>query len=109
MGVVGDVNITGITTSNSLSVTNVATAATFSGSGAQLTDIPNSATTATHLNNNSTIVARDSSGNFNAGIITASSFVGDLTGVASTAQNLTGSPAITVASVNATGIITSLT
>ena len=114
LGVVGDVNITGITTSNSLSVTNVATATTFSGSGAQLTDIPNSATTATHLNNNSTIVSRDSSGNFNAGIITATKFVGDVTGdvtgnVTGTAQNLTGSPAITVASVNATGIITSLT
>jgi len=101
LGVVGDVNITGVTTSNSLSVTNVATAATFSGSGALLTDIPNSATTATHFNNNSTIVARDSSGNFNAGIITAT-----FSGTATLAENLTGSPAITVSSVNSTTKVT---
>ena len=48
------------------------------------------------------------------GIITASSFVGALTGTASTAQGLTGNPNITVTSVgttdvNASGIVTATT
>jgi len=51
--------------------TNTLTAGTFSGSGASLTSIPNSATTATNANTGSTIVLRDSSGNFSAGTITA--------------------------------------
>jgi hypothetical protein len=51
------------------------TATTFSGSGASLTSIPNTATTATSSNTGSAIVARDSSGNFSAGTITANSFV----------------------------------
>ena len=51
---------------------NTITAGIFSGSGASLTNIPNSATTATNANTASTIVARDGSGNFSAGTITAS-------------------------------------
>jgi hypothetical protein len=47
------------------------TATTFSGSGASLTSIPNTATTATSSNTGSAIVARDSSGNFSAGLITS--------------------------------------
>jgi hypothetical protein len=46
--------------------------------------VSNSATTATNANTNSAIVARDGSGNFSAGTITATSFVGDgsqLTGI----------------------------
>jgi hypothetical protein len=46
-------------------------APTFSGSGASLTSIPNSATTATSANTASAIVARDGSGNFSATTITA--------------------------------------
>jgi len=85
------------------------TATTFSGSGASLTSIPNSATTATNTNTNSTIVARDASGNFSAGTISAA-----LSGNATTASNLTGSPSITVTSVgttdvNASGIVTATT
>lgn len=46
-------------------------------------NIPNSATTATDAASTDTIVARDPSGNFAAGVITADSFVGDVTGTAS--------------------------
>ena len=52
---------------------------------------------ATHLNTASAIVARDASGNFRAGIITAATF----SGTATTATGLT-----TDASINTTGIIT---
>ena len=62
------------------------TATTFSGSGASLTSIPNSATTATNANTASAIVARDASGNFTAGTITAA-----LTGNATTATTATTS------------------
>ena len=51
--------------------TNTLSAGTFNGSGASLTNIPNSATTATNSNTANTIVARDGSGNFSAGIINA--------------------------------------
>jgi len=60
----------------------------FSGSGASLTSIPNSATTATATNTGSTIVSRDGSGNFNAGTITATlsgNVTGNVTGNADTA------------------------
>ena len=106
--VTGDVEITGITTTQSLvtqslSVNGTATATTFSGSGALLTSIPNSATTATPQNTNSAIVSRDGFGGFSAGIITATSF----NGTSTLSQGLTGNPAIAVTSVNSTGIITS--
>ena len=109
--VVGNVDITGITTTQSLvtqslSVGKVSTASTFSGSGALLTSIPNSATTATPQNTNSTIVSRDGFGGFSAGIITATS---SFDGTSTLSQGLTGNPAIAVTSVNSTGIITSNT
>ena len=40
------------------------------------------------------------------GIITATTFVGNLTGTATTAQGLTGNPSISVTNINASGIIT---
>ena len=104
--VTGDVQITGITTTASLTVNGTAAATTFSGSGALLTNIPNSATTATFENVNSTIVSRDALGGFSAGIITATT---SFSGTSTLSQGLTGSPAITVSSVNSTGIITSNT
>ena len=104
--VTGDVQITGITTTASLTVNAVATASTFSGSGALLTNIPNSATTANSPLVSNTIVSRDASGGFSAGIITATT---SFSGTSTLSQGLTGSPAITVSSVNSTGTITSNT
>jgi hypothetical protein len=54
--------------------------------------VSNSATTATSANTNSAIVARDASGNFSAGTITA-----NLTGTASTATTATTASALTTA------------
>ena len=71
------VNTTGSTFSGTLN------AGTFSGSGASLTNIPNSATTATNANTASAIVSRDAGGNFSAGTITAA-----LSGNATTATTL---------------------
>jgi hypothetical protein len=51
--------------------------------------VSNSATTATNANTANTIVARDASGNFSAGTITASGFLGPLTGNAATATSAT--------------------
>jgi hypothetical protein len=59
------------TPNNALQVVGTVVATTFSGSGASLTSIPNSATTATSANTGNAIVARDGSGNFSAGTITA--------------------------------------
>jgi hypothetical protein len=73
----GSLNITGslrttgsISTIGSITATTSITAATFTGSGVGLTNIPNSATTATSANTGNAIVTRDGSGNFNAGSIT---------------------------------------
>ena len=73
-------SLTSVGTLGSLAVTGTATAGTFSGSGASLTSIPNSATTATNANTASAIVARDISGNFTAGTITATTFSGSHSG-----------------------------
>jgi len=73
--------------------TNTLSAGTFSGSGSLLTNIPNSATTATSSNTANTIVVRDASGNFSAGTITAS-LTGNVTGA------LTGPVAVSAASTN---------
>jgi len=65
-----------------------------SGSTNTLSNIPNSATTATAVNTPSAIVARDSSGNFSAGTISANltgNVTGDVTGNADTATDFTGS------------------
>ena len=104
--VTGDVQITGITTTASLTVNGTATASTFSGSGALLTNIPNSATTANSQLVSNTIVSRDALGGFSAGIITATT---SFSGTSTLSQGLTGSPAITVASVDSTGIVKSNT
>lgn len=78
------VTITGGTLSGltSAGISGTVTAGLFSGSGASLTNIPNSATTATNLNTASAIVARDGSGNFSASIISAT-----LNGNAATVTN----------------------
>lgn len=85
--------------SGTLQVTNGGTGATTltgyvygNGTGAftASTSIPNSATTATSANTASAIVARDASGNFSAGTITAS-----LSGNASTATSATSATTAT--------------
>ena len=65
-----------------IDVNGTVTATTFAGSGASLTSIPNSATTATSANTINAIVARDGSGNFSAGTITAT-LTGDSSGLTS--------------------------
>jgi hypothetical protein len=92
--------------SGNTSFPGTVTANTFSGSGASLTSIPNSAVGAVSTDTSSAIVARDASGNFSAGTITAT-----LTGTASSAttlQNsrtfsLTGNVTATAVSFNGSG------
>jgi hypothetical protein len=74
----------------------------YNGSGAGLTSIPNSATTATNANTANTIVTRDASGNFTAGTITAT-----LSGNASTATSATTAGTITSQANSATITATS--
>jgi len=84
--------LTGGSLSGALSVTGTVSGTTFSGSGASLTSIPNSATTATSANTASAIVARDASGNFTASTITATTFSGSgasLTNVPNSATTAT--------------------
>jgi hypothetical protein len=69
--------------------------------------VSNSATTATNSNTNSAIVARDGSGNFSAGTITAAltgNVTGALTGNASTATALASNPSDCSAGQKATTI-----
>jgi len=63
--------------------------------------VANSATTATSANTPSAIVARDASGNFTAGTITAT-----IAGNASTATSLETAPTISGVSFNGTADIT---
>lgn len=91
-------------TGEAINATGTVQATTFSGSGSLLTSIPNSATTAASTNTASAIVARDASGNFSAGTITAS-----LNGNATTATSATSATSATNATnaVNATKLLTS--
>jgi hypothetical protein len=78
----------------------------FALSGSTVTGIlPNANTTATNLNTPSTIISRDSSGNFSAGTITA-----NLTGNASgTALNITAASNSTITTLSALTTASSLT
>jgi hypothetical protein len=81
--------------------TDTLTNKTISGSSNTFSNIPNSATTAVSTNTLSAIVARDGSGNFTAGTITAT-----LSGNASTATNLAGGDAGKVKIVYQSGVNT---
>jgi hypothetical protein len=143
--VTGNLNATGVSTAAYLQNTNINssgihTASSFSGSLANTLTLATSGTglsgsttfnnsgaatftvtsNATNANTASAIVARDASGNFSAGTITATTFVGALTGnvtgnltgtastatLATNAQGLTGTPNITVGDATVTGNLT---
>jgi hypothetical protein len=78
--------------------TGLSGSTTYNGSGASTFTVTSNATSA---NTASTIVARDSSGNFSAGTITAS-LSGNATSAttATNAQGLTGTPNISVGTIN---------
>ena len=92
-----------------VNTTGIITASAFAGNGASLTAL-NASNISSGTLSNSFLPSNISV----SGVITATSgFVGNLTGSATTASNLTGTPNITVANVtstniNNTGIITSL-
>ena len=89
-----------------MTASGTVTANLFDGSGANLTSIPNSATTAVSTNTPSTIVSRSSNGNFSANNITANGFIGDGSSLTSIpAGQLTG----TVASARISGSYTGIT
>lgn len=90
-----DVNTTIVGTDATQTLTNK----TISGASNTFSNIPNSATTATSANTNSAIVARDGSGNFSAGTISAA-----LSGNASTATALASNPSDCASSQFATTI-----
>jgi len=78
--------------SGNITASGTVTATGFSGSGASLKSIPNSATTAASANTANAIVARDSNGNFAAGIVQATKFSGSgesLTSIPNTATTAT--------------------
>lgn len=93
-----------VTTSDIQTLTNK----TISGTNNTLSNIPNSATTATSANTASAIVARDASGNFSAGTVTAA-----LSGNATTATTLASTRTIWGqnfnGSANVTGALSSVT
>jgi hypothetical protein len=73
-------SLSGGSLTGALSVAGTITATQFTGSGAGLTSIPNSATTATNANTVSTIVARDANGDFLAGGINTARGLTDVSG-----------------------------
>jgi hypothetical protein len=82
--------------------TGIITAARFSGPGDEVTSINASAITSGTLDN-----ARLSS-NISVGIVTATTFYGSLTGTATTASSLTGTPNISVGIVTSTNLISGI-
>ena len=97
-----------------LDVDGVVTATSFSGSGSGLTGLANTAfINATQLNVigvttvGSAVTINSTGIDAVSGVITASSFVGNVTGNASgTAGGLTGSPSINVTNITASGTLT---
>ena len=102
----GPFDVVGTAFATAFTAAGTVTANLFDGSGANLTSIPNSATTATSSNVVSTIVSRNSSGNFTAGTINATLFDGSGANLTSIpAGQLTG----TVANARISGSYTGFT
>jgi hypothetical protein len=105
-GIITGVTTSGITVGNGTldlktSGTGLSGIATFTANQATGTAVTFTVTSdATHLNTASAIVARDASGNFRAGIITATTF----SGTATTANNVSST-----ININTSGIITATT
>ena len=76
-------------------VTGILTAGGFSGFGTGITDIPKTSVGATDANTAGAVVHRDSEGGFSAGIITAT-----LSGIATTALNLSDAANITTGTIS---------
>jgi len=107
-------NITSVGTLSSLGVSGTVTAGTFSGSGASLTSIPNSALTNSSLTVGTTSISLGSSSTSLGGLtsVTSTSFVGGLTGNASTATtstNIAGGAAGNILYQSADGATAKLT
>jgi hypothetical protein len=86
---------------SNINVTGTITGYNFSGFGTDISGI-NASNISTGTLSNSRLPSNINVG----GIVTATTFVGNLTGTATTASSLSGSPNISVANINATGIIT---
>lgn len=76
-------------------VTGILTATGFSGFGTGITDIPKTSVGATDANTAGAVIHRDSEGGFSAGIITAT-----LSGIATTALNLSDAANITTGTIS---------
>jgi hypothetical protein len=114
----GNITTSGnVTASGNITASGNATATNFIGAGATLTSInasnissgtiANARTTASSANGASTIVARDSLGNFNGGIITGAALVGDGSNVSNI--NATSISSGTVATARISGSYTGIT
>lgn len=95
-------NGTGINSTGSIKASGIITAGYFSGDGSSLTGLNASNISSGTLSN-----SRFPSNINVSGVITATTFNGSLSGTASLASNLTGSPSITVSDINASNIIAS--
>ena len=105
----------GVYTTDTGSVTNTMLAGSISDSKLSTIStagkVSNSATTATNSNTANAIVSRDANGDFSAGVITATTFSGALSGNATTASawatardlSLTGDATATLTAVNGSG------
>lgn len=105
----------GVYTTDTGSVTNTMLAGSISDTKLSTIStagkVSNSATTATNSNTANAIVSRDSNGDFSAGVITATTFSGALSGNATTASawatardlSLTGDATATLSSVSGSG------
>jgi hypothetical protein len=92
---------TGINSTGNIKASGIITAGYFSGDGSSLTTL-NASNISSGTLSNSRLPS-----NINVGIITATTFSGSLSGTASLASNLTGSPSITVTNITSSNLSSS--